>query len=248
MTFPEDLGDEIAHRVARGFEDRAAVLVWVVETCELTELGLADEDHVSDVGQLDAGVRAQLVKAIDEAFRRKEAEIASWPAKTDCDRLTTAFAALTADGIVAIDDAHEDYALAVERAENAGNALTTRGGPKARGYAFYRDDEVWRAIRGEGLRLQFGSFEEDEPIPQEVKSPCPECQGRGWIAAKSAGDFPTMCPCKKRIEAPRVKPLTRGQIIGAAVAAACRASGLTVEWDGSADSCVTLQPFRWQRR
>jgi hypothetical protein len=249
MTFPESLADEIASRLARGFDDRAGVLTWVVEMCELTELGLADDEHVSDVDELDPGVRAKLAAAIDEAFRRKETEIASWPSTTDCDRLTAAFATLSREGIVAIDEPHHDFALAIERAANTGQARVAEGGAKARGYAFYSDHDVWLAMQGDGLVVAFGSFEEDEPPPKQPKPAlCPGCQGRGWLAPKSAGEFPSMCSCKKDPAPPIAKPLTRAQTIGEAVVAACRTSGLAVEWDRSDSGFVKLPSFRWQRR
>ena len=247
MTFPESLADEIAHRIARGFEDRAAVLGWVVETCDLTELGVEDEAHTSNLDDVDPVVRAKLAAAIDDAFRKRETEIASWPETTDCDRLSGVFASLSRDGIVAFDEAHEDMALAIERAENAGQARVVAGGSPARGYTFYRADDVWRALKGDGLFVCFGSFEEDEPAKQPKPAPCTECQGRGWIAPKSAGEFAAMCSCKKHPPPPLAKPLTRAQMIGEAVVTACRASGLAVEWDGSATS-VKLPSFRWQRR
>jgi hypothetical protein len=119
----------------------------------------------------------------------------SWPEVTDSDRLTAAFRALTAAGIVA----RENFTCCQNCGQAEIGAAVPRG-VEPRGYAFYHRQDAERGVVGEGLHIAYGLFE---------RPPTAE--------------------------------------IGAEVAAALRAQGLTVHWNGDVASRIHV-PLRWQRR
>ncbi|MEU2170104.1 DUF6891 domain-containing protein [Micromonospora chersina] len=133
--------------------------------------------------------------AVAEELTRHLSDQETWPEMTDSDRLTTAFRALDAAGIVA----RENFTCCQNcGAEEIG--AEARRGLKPRGYTFYHRQDAERGVEGSGVWLAYGAFE-------------------GASAAE----------------------------IGAEVAAALRAAGLTVNWDGAVDRRIHV-PLRWQRR
>jgi len=118
--------------------------------------------------------------ASDE-FAAALADQATWPERTDNDRLAEAFYALNLAGIVA----RQDFACC----QNCGVTEIGDAVPDpatARGYVFYHQQDAERAVAGGGVFLAFGSL--------------------GRVPAAE---------------------------IGAEVAAALTAAGLTVDWDGT---------------
>lgn len=78
---------------------------------------------------------------------------ATWPARTDSDRLTDAFRALDVAGIVA----REDFTCCqgCGASEIGDEALDPAA---VRGYAFYHGQDAERAAAGGGLWMSYGSF------------------------------------------------------------------------------------------
>ncbi|MCO8269836.1 hypothetical protein M1L60_04425 [Actinoplanes sp. TRM 88003] len=102
----------------------------------------------------DAGLAEVAWAVAREEFAAHLAEQASWPSRTDNDRLTDAFRALDTAGIVA----RQDFACC----QNCGVAEIgdeVRPELPARGYVFYHHQDAERAVEGGGVYLCYGSFE-----------------------------------------------------------------------------------------
>jgi hypothetical protein len=112
----------------------------------------ADVDQmVGDILE-DGADEALLRAAVRPEFARKAAAQASWPARTDCDRLDEAFGELGAHGILALQNA--GLTMSDGRSDVA-DVLQQRGRKKFRGYCFYHGQDLERAVAGEGLWLAF---------------------------------------------------------------------------------------------
>ncbi|WDA41767.1 DUF6891 domain-containing protein [Erythrobacter sp. BLCC-B19] len=99
------------------------------------------------------------------AMVAKRAAEAGWPAETDCDRLDRAFAALEADGILALHNA------GVTTSDAHGDAWDTIGRSppgRWRGFAFYHGQDVDRAVGGGGLFIGFDAVAEGAPAKQAI--------------------------------------------------------------------------------
>lgn len=201
----------------------------------------------------DAGDEAyenELRAAVEMAFSRRLAEIATWNEPTDCDRLSDAFRALERQGLVAMQDAGLDMEESSFRAVWLECTRDELGGPKVRGRCFFTANDRWRAMSGEGLSLAYWSTEKapTEKVTTAEPERCPRCGGSGWLPARTPQDFPRECGCSgQKPVAPPVAP-TPVEKIGAEVAEACRRAGLTTSWDGRQDSYIRIPNFRWQRR
>jgi hypothetical protein len=160
------------------------------ETCAMIVAGTAEYLHGN--GE-PAELHALAWELVPAAFEAHLAAQAGWPERTGSDRLTDAFRALDAAGVVA----REDFSCCQNcgTGEIGAEVLDT-----ARGYVFYHRQDADRAAEGGGVWLAFGLF--DAPPTVEI---------------------------------------------GAEVAAALRAEGLTVNWDGSAGQRIHV-PMSWGRR
>ncbi|SBT52685.1 DUF6891 domain-containing protein [Micromonospora auratinigra] len=140
-------------------------------------------------------VEALAWAVVAEELTAHLADQATWPAVTDSDRLTAAFRALTAAGIMA----RENFACC----QNCGLGEIGAEAPgtiEPRGYAFYHQQDAERGVAGEGVHVAYGLF--DQPPSVEI---------------------------------------------GAEVAAALRAQGLTVHWNDDVASRIFV-PLDWRRR
>ncbi|MCP3782831.1 hypothetical protein NLX85_05565 [Micromonospora sp. A3M-1-15] len=141
------------------------------------------------------GVAELAWAAVAEELSAHLADQETWPEVTDSDRLTAAFRALDATGIVARENFTCCQNCGVEEI-----GAEARRGLKPRGYTFYHRQDAERGVEGSGVWLAYGAFE-------------------GASTAE----------------------------IGAEVAVALRAAGLTVNWDGEVGQRIHV-PLRWQRR
>jgi hypothetical protein len=95
---------------------------------------------------------------VGEPFAEHLAAQATWPERTDSDRLIDAFRILDAARIVA----REDFACCQScgSAEIGGEVLDE---DEPRGYVFYHGQDADHAATGGGLWLSYGSFEQPDP-------------------------------------------------------------------------------------
>ncbi|MBL7262177.1 DUF6891 domain-containing protein [Paractinoplanes lichenicola] len=173
----QQAADHIREEVARGRSTYAEIVDGTVEWLE---------DQASG-----AELRPLAEAITQDEFAAHLAAQASWPERTDSDRLTDAFRALDMAGITA----REDFACC----RNCGTTEIRDEGA-GRGYVFYHEQDAQRAVNGGGV----------------------------WLAYGHAGAEPTV-------------------ELGEEIAAALRAEGLTVEWDGEAGQRI-LVPLQWARR
>lgn len=104
---------------------------------------------------------AEVAKEVEREFDALRREQASWPAETDCDRLTKAFDALNARGIVALENAGYTQSDGYDDVRDAAP-------PGAQGYCFYHGQDLDRAVDGGGLYLAFGPL---DPAQEESDGP-----------------------------------------------------------------------------
>lgn len=151
-------------------------------------------EHLHGYGDPGA-LRALAWRVVEPAFARHLAAQATWPERTDSDRLSDAFRALDASGIVA----REEFTCCQScgTTEIGGEVVDIEA---CRGYVFYHSQDADHAVAGHDLWLSYGLFER-ETTPE----------------------------------------------IGEEVAAALRAEGLEVDWDGSPDKRLRV-PLKWARR
>ena len=138
MALNEEVLEEIAVFVRAGFDDRDRIIEIFLE--ELYEPG----EWVPD----------EIAQAVDKAQAEHEAEKASWPDTTDCDRLNAAFENLEAYGVIALhnagntqSDGYSDFCEALHQHTDPSSI---------QGYCFYHWQDLERAVTGHGLCLAFG--------------------------------------------------------------------------------------------
>jgi hypothetical protein len=149
---------EIQMRVGAGFDNHESLLYRIFETMG-EELDLGDD--VTDITQLDESKRSLLQDAIQRAFVRRMEEMQAWPVKTDCERLQAAFDALGKHGIVALENCGFTQEDGRARAAHVAVVRDELGTVANDGYCFCHDQDVVRALEGDGLYLAFGSFREE---------------------------------------------------------------------------------------
>ncbi|MEH0980965.1 DUF6891 domain-containing protein [Micromonospora sp. CPCC 205556] len=177
----EQIRDFVGRQVALAELPAAAIVTQTVEYLDRTD----EPDRVAEL----------VWPVVTEELTRHLAAQARWPEVTDCDRLTAAFRALTAAGLVA----RENFTCC----QNCGLDEIGADVPRPiepRGYAFYHQQDAERAVAGSPVFIAYGLF--GGPPSTEI---------------------------------------------GEEVAAALRAEGLTVHWDGDADSRIQV-PMVWRRR
>ncbi|GAA3232447.1 hypothetical protein GCM10010532_068560 [Dactylosporangium siamense] len=135
-----DAAGFIRTQVALGKRDCATI---VADTVEFLH-GYGDPDEL----------RALAWRLVGPRFAEHLEAQATWPERTDSDRLTDAFRALDAAGIVA----REDFACCQNCGVSEIGAEATEAAP-ARGYVFYHLQDAERAAEGGSLWLAYGLFD-----------------------------------------------------------------------------------------
>ena len=160
--YEEYLADEIRLRVWSGFHSLADILM-MLEDCD-------EPDSV------DQEMLAELARSEFQA--KREAEV-TWPSITDCDRLEDAFYALISLGVVALHNA--GYTMS-DGLSAVGYELVNYHGDQVKGYCFYHEQDVGRAVDGYGLWVAFGDLDNTESgkraVGQLVKT---ELERQGFI-------------------------------------------------------------------
>jgi hypothetical protein len=108
-------------------------------------------------GKLAAGM---LRAMIAQAVHQHEVEEATWPAKTDCDRLDAVFTTLEDQGIIALQNAgntmSEGLSDVFSTYHEAGGAASGYDG-----YCFYHGQDLENVVEGGYLHLAFGATDDD---------------------------------------------------------------------------------------
>jgi hypothetical protein len=131
--------------------------VWA-GTYDAEEIVLIVGEEFFEPGQVDNDwLRAR----IEEAFRPKRAEEATWPAVTDCDRLDRVFEGLEAQNILALQDAGLTKS---DGLEDVFEAYDDAGGERSgiEGYCFYHGQDLERVTKTGKLWLAFGHISGDK--------------------------------------------------------------------------------------
>lgn len=122
--------------------------------------GYADEDDivrdVMEMFELDDDAQPRLEAVLRSELAALEAEEQGWTVPTANDRLTAAFGALNAAGIVALECAGYTMSDGWEDVSEAASDLK----PPARGAAFFHGQDVERGVAGQGLMVAFGAFDQ----------------------------------------------------------------------------------------
>ncbi|WP_117191681.1 DUF6891 domain-containing protein [Rhizobium terrae] len=149
----QDASTEIRRFIWSGFEAEEAIADIVVE-------GYPRPEAVSDADRL--WIRTE----VSRLFEEKRREEATWPARTDWDRLDAAFVELRASGIVALHNAGLTQADGfAEVAEEF--RMRQEVDVKSSGFVFYVGEDVETALSEGELYLAFGAFEkrsENTPV------------------------------------------------------------------------------------
>ena len=178
-----DLRTAIHHDVAGGFVPLSDVVDRAVEY-------IGDDAPATTVRELAE-------RYAREAISEHLAEQAAWPARTDCDRLDDAFAALETEGILT----RHDYSCCgtcgaaeiwdeLQDQLDAGNAV--------RGYAFYHQQDTESAVDGGGVFLNYGAAEDSEDAITVIAERVVAVLRAHGLHAEWSGDL------SKRIQVPLV--------------------------------------------
>jgi uncharacterized protein DUF6891 len=143
--------DAVRRYVCSGFYD----------TDEIVEI---IDESVFRPGEID---KTWLRAEIRKAFRTKKTEEKSWPATTDCDRLDQVFAALEAQGIMALQNAgyeqSDGIADVTQFYQEAGAEQSD-----IVGYCFYHGQDLERVMQSGQLWLTYGDILGDDEKGVEI--------------------------------------------------------------------------------
>ena len=142
--------------VALGLLDRAALIEY--RTAHVAHEWVEEPEPRLVERELSAEERNAVVREVDAALAAHMRRQAEWPSPTDPERLQRAFAALSAEGVLARQayGIHGPDALARLQEEWAET-------PDARGYVFYDRQMLEEALSGR-LRLSWGGFTPDGEV------------------------------------------------------------------------------------
>lgn len=145
--YDESIEDDIRIRVWSGFHSLSDVLM-MIQDCDESEV---------DREKLEEFARSE--------FQAKLAAEATWPPITDCVRLDEAFDALNTIGIIALHNAGYTMSDGLGAVDEA---LVDHHPSKVKGYCFYHEQDVGRAVDGYGLWLAYGDIANTESGKREV--------------------------------------------------------------------------------
>ena len=136
---------------------------------------LADWDE-DDEDDFDKQLLEEYARSEFQA--KREAEV-TWPPVTDCDRLDAAFNALNGMGIIALHNA--GYTIS-DGISDVSEVLAASDRDKIKGYCFYHEQDLERAVDGHGLMLAFGDIADTaagkRAVGELVKA---ELERRGFV-------------------------------------------------------------------
>ena len=134
---------------------RDALRIWIHSgwyTPEQVNLMLHDVIEDSDDEQaLREFIRAE--------FEMRDSDEETWPNETDCDRLDRAFAAISSQGIVALQNA--GYTTS-DGHEEVGDVLAPHPRGTFKGYCFYHGQDLERVVNTGQLYVAFGDLQDTQ--------------------------------------------------------------------------------------
>lgn len=142
-----ELREHIRREVASGYYDEDVILAGAADWFE-------EEIDPGLVQREAPGV----LRAVLAEHRRAEQ---SWPARTDCDRLDAAFAALEEEGVIARQNFSCCGTCGSGEIWDEIDEAKAAGLP-AHGYAFFHAQDTESAVEGHGLYLNYGACEDGE--------------------------------------------------------------------------------------
>jgi len=145
-------------------EDTQTIDEYILEAIELSVWGgfNSPEDvnqMVSDILE-DGANEAMLRQAIKLEFAKKHKAEKSWPKITDYNRLDMVFSKLRNKGVLCL---HNAGMTTQDGHDDSTEALTKYPKSKFFGYCFYHQQDLDRAITGQGLLLAFDHIKGDVP-------------------------------------------------------------------------------------
>jgi hypothetical protein len=144
----DDLHDFIKVQVAAGY----------IPVADIVEEAV---DAFADASVEPTALRGA-ARAVAELTVRSHLEAQQgWPARTDCDRLDTAFAALEESGILARQHFSCCGTCGAQEIRDELDQAEKEGQP-ARGYTFFHMQDTEQAIAGESLYLSYGAAGKDD--------------------------------------------------------------------------------------
>ena len=153
----KDLQGYIERDVAGGFRPEDEIATNAIEV-------LADEYDAADL-------TPHAIRMTREFIAAHKQEQASWPQRTDCDRLDSAFEALERTGVVCRQDFSCCGTCGAGEIQDEMDKVA-KSGTRVRGYAFYHMQDTESAVEGGGLYLNYGAILEGEEaavgIGQEI--------------------------------------------------------------------------------
>ena len=181
--YEELIADRIRVWVWSGFHSLSDVLE-MLEDC--------DEDNEDDEDDVDKQMLEEYARSEFQAKREAEA---TWPPVTDCNRLDAAFDALNGMGIIALHNA--GYTIS-DGISDVAEVLAESDRDKVKGYCFYHEQDVERAVNGHGLSLAYGDIADaatgSRAIGELVKA---ELVRRGFVVEWDGDE-------EQRIDLPRI--------------------------------------------
>jgi hypothetical protein len=169
-----ELSERIRLAVAGGYDEAELI---VEDLVELFEYDPEAEDFVAGLGVPLVDHVTGLVATALEDHRAREA---TFPAVTDCDRITAVFATLAASRIVTGEDVGMTMSDVRDDLGEALQATRARGG-QARGWVGFHRQDVDRVVDTGLLFLAFGAATEDDDACRAI--------GREVAAAFAAAGF-----------------------------------------------------------
>jgi hypothetical protein len=172
--------------------DRIRVWVWsgfhsLSDVLEMLEDWDEDDEDDFNKQMLDEYAKSE--------FQAKREAEATWPAVTDCNRLDAAFDALNGIGIIALHNA--GYTIS-DGISDVSEVLAESDRDKVKGYCFYHEQDLERAVDGHGLWLAYGDIADTaagkRAIGELVKA---ELERRGFVVEWDGDE-------EKRIDLPRI--------------------------------------------
>ncbi len=118
------------------------------------------------MGNSDEKDRAEVTRLVDEALRQHQLKQKTWKRRTDSDRLSAAFEALSRQSIVA----RQHFGMTWTSGRGELKELLARN-PKLKGYVFYTPQDLQTVFEDKGLYLTLGSAVPDlESLESVVKT------------------------------------------------------------------------------